>query len=119
MSNSTKARPIRNGQTIPYQYTFRNARTGDPVDITGMAVTYVIRRRSAAYSGSTGTVTDGPNGVCQADILFSLSDISEEGEAVNVQFFADGLSVPGQPQPEWVSPSVSEIADTSKTILKF
>ncbi len=113
--NSSEADPIFNGQTITYQYTFVDKRTGEPIVISA-PTTYELKRRGAAYSSGSATILDSLLGQVTADVVFSLSDIDEEGEEVNIQFF-DGNGVPGVPQVEFVSPNVHDIAAASQKIL--
>lgn len=117
--NSTEERPFRNGQTLTYYYTFRNARTGSVISITGKTITYLLKRRGEAYASGSGTVSNGAGGVAVASIAISLSDMNEETEAINIQMFANGDEIPGQPQTEYVAPNVDELADASKRLLDY
>lgn len=117
--NSTKERPFRNGQTIAYYHTFKNARTGAVIDISGKTITFVTKRRGEVYASGSGTVDDGTNGVALISLVLSLSDMTEETEAINVQLFANGDTIPGQPQIEYVAPNADDIAAASRKLLPY
>lgn len=117
--NSSRERPFRNGQTITYYYTFKNARTGAVISISGKTITFVTKRRGEAYASGSGSVSDGTNGVAVISLALSLSDMTEETEAINVQLFANGDEIPGQPQTEYVAPNADDIAAASRKLLQY
>lgn len=117
--NSTPERPFRNGQTLTYYYTFRNSRTGAVIAITGKTITWQMKRRGEAYSNGSGSVSDGPNGIAVATITIDLTDMTEETEAINIQLYANGMEVPGQPQTEYVAPNTSDLAALSQRLIDY
>lgn len=126
MSQSTQEKPIRNGQTVTYLYTFLDAATGAAITITGKTITYQVKFRGQTMASGSGTVSSGVGGIATASITFTLANIMDyiprrdnPNIPVNVQFYANGDEIPGQPQVEYVAPNVDDIATASHTIVKY